>query len=173
MLPAFTDKISSSILTSRTVCQWWKSGTPNPVSGNPKPMKNTRRMTEFVLRFKRWLSIGNGDFPTLFSNIADIDSPLYRRDRKQTAQMVRIRAHGTPCRASCCRWYWPLCLDWIQLLRPGELFAENSSWHELAERRGFLLVYVSAFPDNISGSQRRTHRAASFMECAEYPCANR
>lgn len=34
----------------------------------------------------------------------------------------------------------------------GELFAENSSWHELAERRGFVLVYVSAFPDNgISG----------------------
>ena len=27
----------------------------------------------------------------------------------------------------------------------GELFAENSGWHELAERRGFLLVYVSAF----------------------------
>ena len=36
----------------------------------------------------------------------------------------------------------------------GELFAENSSWHELAERRGFVLVYVSAFPDNgISGGR--------------------
>ena len=34
-------QISSSILTSRTVCRWWKSGTPNPVDGIPKQMKNT------------------------------------------------------------------------------------------------------------------------------------
>ncbi len=118
-----------------------------PSQWQPEANEKYRRMTEFVLRFKRWLSIGNGDFRPartwqdmrLHRFTAEIDNrqrewfvyePTALRAGKLLPLVLAI--HGYSC--------------------TGELFAENSSWHELAERRGFLLVYVSAFPDNgISG----------------------
>lgn len=118
-----------------------------PGRWNPEADEKYRRMAEFVLRFKRWLSIGNGDFRPartwqdmrLHRFTAEIDNrqrewfvyePTALRAGKLLPLVLAI--HGYSC--------------------TGELFAENSSWHELAERRGFLLVYVSAFPDNgISG----------------------
>lgn len=114
-----------------------------PDAWQPGPTEKYRRMAEFVLRFKRWLSIGNGDFRPartwqdmkLHRFTAEIDGrqrewfvyePSALRMNKPLPLVLAI--HGYSC--------------------TGELFAENSGWHELAERRGFLLVYVSAFPDN-------------------------
>lgn len=104
-----------------------------------------REMILFALRFKRWLSIGNGCFRAARSwedmglrrFEAEIDGRLrewyvyeptaYRRDPgKKRPALLAI--HGYSC--------------------TGALFAENSEWHAVGERRDFFTVYVSAYPSN-------------------------
>lgn len=111
-----------------------------------------RRMIVFVMRFKRWLGIGNGEFRPardaadmgLKRFTKEIDGRLrewfvyepaaYRKDPEKKLPAV-LAIHGYSC--------------------TGELFAENSEWHVIAERRDFFVVYVSAYPSN-QNSGRRT-----------------
>lgn len=104
-----------------------------------------RQMLAFALRFKRWLGIGNGDLRParthremgLKAYGAEINGrrrdwfvyepTAYRRQPKQKRPLV-LAIHGYSC--------------------TGPLFAENSLWHEVGERRDFFVVYVSALPSN-------------------------
>ena len=104
-----------------------------------------REMVLFALRFKRWLSIGNGCFRAARSwedmglrrFEAEIDGLLrewyvyeptaYRRNPEKKLPAL-LAVHGYSC--------------------TGALFAENSEWHTVGERRDFFVVYVSAYPSN-------------------------
>lgn len=104
-----------------------------------------REMVLFALRFKRWLSIGNGCFRAARSwedmglkrFKAEIDGRLrewyvyeptaYRKDPEKKLPAL-LAIHGYSC--------------------TGALFAENSEWHAVGERRDFFVVYVSAYPSN-------------------------
>ncbi|MCI8804085.1 MAG: hypothetical protein HFG01_12310, partial [Oscillibacter sp.] len=104
-------------------------------------------MILFALRFKRWLSIGNGCFRAARSwedmglkrFEAEIDGRLrewyiyepaaYRKNPEKKLPVL-LAIHGYSC--------------------TGALFAENSEWHTVGERRDFFVVYVSAYPSNCS-----------------------
>ncbi len=106
-----------------------------------------REMILFALRFKRWLSIGNGCFRAARSwedmglkrFEAEIDGRLrewyiyepaaYRKNPEKKLPVL-LAIHGYSC--------------------TGALFAENSEWHTVGERRDFFVVYVSAYPSNCS-----------------------
>lgn len=104
-----------------------------------------REMVLFALRFKRWLSIGNGCFRaarnyedmSLKRFEAEIDGltrewyvyePSAYRKEPGKPLPVLLAIHGYSC--------------------TGQLFAENSEWHTVGERRDFFVVYVSAYPSN-------------------------
>ena len=101
----------------------------------------------FALRFKRWMSIGNGCFRAartyqdmgLKRFEADIDGlrrewyvyePSIHQRAPEKSLPLLLAIHGYSC--------------------TGELFAENSEWHVVGERRDFFVVYVSAYPSNKS-----------------------
>ena len=103
------------------------------------------RMFAFALGFKRWLGIGNGDLRPaqtwrdmgLIRQEKQIGGrkrewylyvPAIHREEPEKKLPLVLAIHGYSC--------------------TGELFAENSRWHEVGERRGFFVVYVSAFPSN-------------------------
>ena len=106
-----------------------------------------RRMVEFALRFKRWLAIGNGCFRAartyedmgLKRFEAEIDGlkrewyvyepSAYRKNPEKKLPAV-LAIHGYSC--------------------TGQIFAENSEWHMVGERRDFFVVYVSAYPSNLN-----------------------
>lgn len=78
-----------------------------PGRWNPEADEKYRRMAEFVLRFKRWLSIGNGDFrPARTWQDMRLHRFTAEIDNRQREWFV-YEPYGTPCPASCCRWYWP------------------------------------------------------------------
>ena len=103
------------------------------------------QMLLFALRFKRWLSIGNGCFRAartaeemgLRRFEAEIDGlqrewlvyepTAYRRDPEKKRPLL-LAIHGYSC--------------------TGKMFAENTEWHAVGERRDFFVVYVSAYPSN-------------------------
>lgn len=109
------------------------------------PEELHREMILFALRFKRWLSIGNGCFRAARSwedmglkrFEVEIDERLrewyvyepsaYRKDPGKKRPIL-LAIHGYSC--------------------TGALFAENSEWHAVGERRDFFVVYVSAYPSN-------------------------
>ena len=113
------------------------------------PETRSRAMADFVLHFKRWLGIGNGDLRParteedmkLKKQSKEIDGrmrewliyePSAYRNQPDRKLPVVLAIHGYSC--------------------TGELFAENTQWHVIGEKRGFLVVYVSAYPSNgISG----------------------
>lgn len=106
-----------------------------------------RQMLLFALGFKRWLGIGNGSFRPARTEEdmglrrfeAEIDGRLrewlfyeptaYKKDPAQKRPLL-LAIHGYSC--------------------TGKLFAENSQWHTVAQRRNFFVVYVSAFPSNLN-----------------------
>ena len=119
--------------------------TPAGDAGALSPEALHREMILFALRFKRWLSIGNGCFRAARSwedmglkrYESEIDGRLrewyvyepaaYRRDPEKKRPAL-LAIHGYSC--------------------TGALFAENSEWHAVGERRDFFVVYVSAYPSN-------------------------
>lgn len=106
-----------------------------------------REMLAFALRFKRWLSIGNGCFRParkagdmgLRRFTAQVDGRLrewhvyepsaHRRSPDKKLPLL-LAIHGYSC--------------------TGPMFAENCEWHIVGERRDFFVVYLSAFPSNKS-----------------------
>lgn len=110
-----------------------------------------RQMVAFALRFKRWLGIGNGDLRPartaremgLRRFEAEIDGRIrewyvyeptaYRMNPSKKIPAV-LAIHGYSC--------------------TGKLFAENSEWHMVGERRGFFVLYVSAYPSNMHSGGR-------------------
>lgn len=104
-----------------------------------------RRMAEFVLGFKRWLGIGNGDLRPArswqemqlkrFETKLDgrkrewyVYEPTVYRQQPERKRPLVLAIHGYSC--------------------TGPIFAENSQWHELAERREFFVTYLSAYPSS-------------------------
>lgn len=103
------------------------------------------QMLLFALRFKRWLSIGNGAFRAARTEEdmglkrfeAEIDGlkrewlvyepTAYRREPERKRPLL-LAIHGYSC--------------------TGKMFAENTEWHAVGERRDFFVVYVSAYPSN-------------------------
>lgn len=127
----------------------WFSGKSSLPACAPEELN--ARMTAFALRFKRWLGIGNGDLRPArtwrdmglkrFEAVVDgrlrewyvYEPSAHRADAAEKRPLV-LAIHGYSC--------------------TGPLYAENSHWHEVAERRDFFVVYVSAFPSNkISGGR--------------------
>ena len=112
-----------------------------------QPARLHEQMLSFAMRFKRWLSIGNGCFRaartaedmSLKRFQAEIDGrarewyvyepTAHRKDPARKLPLV-LAIHGYSC--------------------TGSLFAENSEWHAVGERRDFFVVYVSAYPSNLA-----------------------
>ena len=119
------------------------------VRHTPKGTKSpgNLELLKFSLQFKRWLSIGNGSFRLAC-----------------TAEEMGLRRYETKIEGRMREWYihepsaylknpekkLPLLLAIHGYSCTGALFAENSEWHEVGERRDFFTVYVSAYPSNKS-----------------------
>lgn len=103
------------------------------------------KMFAFALGFKRWLGIGNGDLRPA-GTWREMGLERWEKTiggRKREWYLYRPSAHReNPTRKL------PLVLAIHGYSCTGELFAENSHWHEVAERRDFFVVYVSAYPSN-------------------------
>jgi pimeloyl-ACP methyl ester carboxylesterase len=102
-------------------------------------------MFSFLLRLKKWLGIGNGDYRALrdysdmglFRKTKEIGGlerewylfipETYKKDPTQKLPLV-VAIHGYSC--------------------TGKLYAENSEWHNVANKRDFFLIYPSAYPSN-------------------------
>lgn len=111
------------------------------------PAELHRQMMLYALRFKRWLAIGNGCFRPartwqdiglkhFESEVAGLkrewfvyEPTAHRKDATKKLPLL-LAVHGYAC--------------------SGELFAENAEWHVVGERRDFFVVYVSAYPSNLS-----------------------
>ncbi len=104
-----------------------------------------RRMLDFVLGFKRWLGIGNGDLRPARTwkdmRLKRFEAEVDGRKREWFVY------EPTACRQQPDR-KWPLVLAIHGYSCTGPIFAENSQWHELAERREFFVAYLSAYPSN-------------------------
>lgn len=104
-----------------------------------------RRMAEFVLGFKRWLGIGNGDLRPARSwqemRLKRFEAKVDGRKREWYIYEPTAY-HQQPERKR------PLVLAIHGYSCTGPIFAENSQWHELAERREFFVAYLSAYPSS-------------------------
>ncbi|MDO4649464.1 MAG: PHB depolymerase family esterase [Eubacteriales bacterium] len=102
-------------------------------------------MIKWALGFKRWMGVGNGDIRParswedmkLIRKVTKVDERnrewfIYEPGRylshKEEKLPLVIAIHGYSC--------------------TGTIFAESTQWHELAERRDFFVIYLSAFPSN-------------------------
>lgn len=102
-----------------------------------------REMTAFVTHFKRWGGEGNSHIRVTLSpedmglkkyemKIDGLnrywyvfEPTAYKRHKKEAYPLV-VAIHGFSC--------------------SGEFFAENSGWQSVAEERGFLVVFPTAYP---------------------------
>lgn len=106
-----------------------------------------REMVFFALERKRWLGIGNGSFRAArswkdmglkrfegeYGGITRewfvYEPGAYRLDPEKKYPLL-LAIHGYSC--------------------SGQLFAENTEWHAVGEKRDFFVLYVSALPSNAS-----------------------
>ena len=102
-------------------------------------------MLEFALRFKRWLAIGNGSFRAA-RNWEDMG--LDRREIEVDGCMREYYLSVPSEHRAYPEKKLPLVLAIHGYSATGKLFAENAEWHLLGERRGFITLYVSAYPSN-------------------------
>lgn len=105
------------------------------------------RMFSFALGFKRWLGIGNGDLrpAKTWKDMGLIRQEKWIGGRKREWYIYVPSIHKEYPEQKL-----PLVLAIHGYSCTGSLFAENSGWHEVGERRGFIVVYVSACPSNLS-----------------------
>ncbi len=119
--------------------------TDSVQAANSKPSALHRRMLSFALRFKRWLTIGNGRFrPARTYEQMNLKRFEMQVDglRREWYVYAPSAHQQEPARKL------PLLLAIHGYSCTGAMFAENSEWHMVGERRGFFVVYVSAFPSN-------------------------
>jgi poly(3-hydroxybutyrate) depolymerase len=132
-------------LDALPICEVRRTGAT--AAEHMDPAELHRQMMVYALRFKRWLAIGNGCFRSartyqdmgLKRFEAKVDGlkrewyvyePTAHRKDAETKLPLLLAIHGYSC--------------------TGELFAENAEWHVVGERRDFFVVYVSAYPSNLS-----------------------
>jgi len=103
------------------------------------------QMITFALQFKRWMGIGNGDIRAA-RNYQDMNLKRYEAridDRMREWYVYQPSAYQQEPERKL-----PVVLAIHGYSCTGEIFAESSSWHELAEKRDFFVIYVSAYPSN-------------------------
>ena len=106
-----------------------------------------RKMVAFLMRFKRWLGIGNGDFRPA-RNYTDMD--LKRFQAKIDGLQREWYVYEPTVYKADPKKKLPIVLAIHGYSATAKLFAENSEWHIMAEKRGFLVVYISAYPSNLN-----------------------
>lgn len=128
----------------------WHSG-PEQLAGLGEAQRN-ERMAAFLLRTKRWMAGGhnNGDFRAArtardmrlqyFEMCVDgrkrhwyLYVPSEHRRHPDKKLPVVLALHGYSC--------------------TGKLYAENSEWHTVAEKRGFFVLYPTAWPGRMGGTR--------------------
>jgi poly(3-hydroxybutyrate) depolymerase len=116
-------------------------------AGRIQPARLHEQMIAFALRFKRWLSIGNGCFRAA-RTAEDMGLKRFQAEidgRAREWYVYEPTAHRkNPVRKL------PLLLAIHGYSCTGSIFAENSEWHAVGERRDFFVVYVSAYPSNLA-----------------------
>lgn len=105
-------------------------------------------MLAFLLRVRRWSGIRNGDIRVDKS----CGQMGLKRFEKRVNGLLRHwyvyepsvlkRQPGRPC---------PLVVAVHGYSCTGEIFAKNTLWHEVAEARGFMVVYPTAYPGLFRG----------------------
>ena len=125
-------------LNTQRINQVWYSDCI-PLQGN----ELIDRMVKFVVAFKRWGGWGNNHLRLTKSpedmgfvhkeiivdgrkRIFDVFEPTVYKQKKEEKYPLLIAIHGYSC--------------------SGPFFAENSCWEAIAEERGFLCVFPTAYP---------------------------
>jgi len=143
-------KIGESYVNEQAVAEVWHS--ENAFAQKLGMDVIVEKMVAFVEGYKRWGGEGNHylrrtQLPEdigLILNEKEIDGRIrrwhmfepsaYKKGLKEKYPLV-IAIHGFSC--------------------SGPFFAENSGWHAVAESRGFLLVYPTAYPNEPAYSTTR------------------
>ena len=103
------------------------------------------KMLAFVTNFHRWGDINNG---ALRNTRTEEDYGLIRKDivvdgRKRYFFVYEPKAYkNDPDKKN-----WPLVVAIHGFSCTGHFYAENSNWTAVAEQRGFLLVFPTAYPE--------------------------
>ena len=121
--------------------------TPAKTAANISPAELHRSMLHFALRFKRWLSVGNGCFRP--ARTAE-DMRLTRYEMEDAGLTREYFVYEPSIHRRCPEKKLPLLLAIHGYACTGTLFAENCEWHTIGERRDLWVVYVSAWPSNLS-----------------------
>ena len=131
--------------------QAWINGLPlAEVWHSVEPVSYDKQLA-FLLRVKRWMSGGdnNGDFRAArtpadmglryFEKTCDglkrhwyVYEPSAYRKNPGAKLPVVLAIHGYSC--------------------TGRLYAENAEWHTVAEKRGFFVIYPTAYPGCMGGA---------------------
>lgn len=131
-------KAGELYLNSQCVNQVWYTEKPSQ-----EPEELADRMLGFITAFNRWGGYGNGHIRLSRS---EEELGLVRKDLSVDGLNRRFYVYEPTAYKEGREKKYPLVLAIHGFTATARYYAENSRWQAVAEERGFLLVFPSAYP---------------------------
>ena len=103
------------------------------------------RMLDFVVKFRRWRDLENGDIRYART---EKEMRLQRKDIEAGGLKRHFHVYLPSCYKNDTEKKLPMVLVFHGATCTGPFFADNTSWQDIAEERGFIAVFPTAYPND-------------------------